>query len=107
MSSLNLKRGDSKPDLVITVTDPGATFQLVESWRVLIRRGSDTFEDDAPTVSISADHATAVLTHLWNPTETDTIGNLDVEVEATWPDGAIQSFPPVGYEKVKITQDLG
>jgi hypothetical protein len=105
---LTLKRGDTKPDLVITVEDDAATFQLVSSWRVLIRRGAnEIFEDGAPDVEISPDHLTAVITHLWDPAETDTVGTLQVEAEAAWPDGAVQTFPPNGYATVKISQDLG
>ena len=108
---LVLKQHDTKPDLVVTLTDDQATFEQVASWRVIMRRGSDAaFIDDAPAV-VADDTVTphtATITHTWQPSETDTATypGMRVEVEATWPDGSIQTFPPSGYLSVVITPDL-
>lgn len=109
--TLTIKQHDTKPDLVVTVTDDEATFEQVASWRVLIKRSDQLFVDDAPEV-VADDSVTphqAVLTHQWAPTETDTKAypGMSVEVEATWPDGSIQTFPPDGYLTVVVKPDLG
>jgi hypothetical protein len=52
------------------------------------------------------DPHTATVTHVWIAGETDTVGNMNVEVEATWPDGSVQTFPYLGYLRVSIGQDL-
>lgn len=110
--TLTLKQHDTKPDLVVTVTDDQATFEQVASWRILIRRAGVVIFADAPDATTADDSGTphtATLTHKWRDGETDTPAypGMDVEVEATWPDQSIQSFPPDGYLSVVVTADLG
>jgi hypothetical protein len=103
---LEIKRGDLKPDAIITITDPVATFDEVTGWRVILKRGDTTFIDDAPDVDTTVEH-TAIITHHFTAPETASSGTLSVEVEATWPVGEPQSFPFDGFLTVRINSDLG
>lgn len=108
MSTFQIKQHDLEPPLVVTVTDPAATFDQVVSWKVILRVGSDTFTDSAPTVVVSDDKHTATVTHNWVTGETANATNQGrVEVEATWPGGRPQTFPPSGYKSFTINPDLG
>lgn len=107
--TLEMKRGDTSPTLEVTVTDPEATFANAVSWRVLIRRGSELIIDPTPTV-VPHDSETphrVVISHDWQPAETNVAKTLLVEVEATWPGGTIQTFPYSGFLRTVIHSDLG
>lgn len=107
MTILEMKRGDLLPALVITVTDPVADFPAVDTWKVLIRqdRSGVIIADIAPAVDTTTPN-TAVITHTWVAGETDAVGTISVEVEATWPDGKPQTFPCNAFNHVSIIQDI-
>lgn len=103
-----LKQHDLEPPLTITVTDGAATFDQVSSWKVLVKVGSTVYTDSAPTVVLSNSNKTAAVTHDWVSGETDVATTSGrAEVEATWPNGRKQTFPPNGYKTVVIDADLG
>lgn len=118
MADVEIKQHDKRFSLVIGLSDAGddlappATFEQVESWKVFIKRSDGTlFTDEAPTVLSANDSTlphTAVLIHQWTDEEValPTYG-LQIEAEATWPDGSTQSFPTKGYLTVAINPDLG
>ncbi|MGH3497882.1 MAG: hypothetical protein ACRDP1_10495 [Nocardioidaceae bacterium] len=108
MTILQLKRGDLLPDLVATVTDPDATFDAVTSWRILLYKGGQPLiVDTAPAVAVSPDTHTVTVTHAWQAGQTDTVGRMVGEVEATWPGGLTQTYPATSYLLIQIGDDLG
>lgn len=103
---MRIKRGDTKPDLVIDLTDNGLPLSLATagSIRVIGRLNETTlFNDTAPTVNA----LNGVVTHRWLPAQTANTGRVLVEVEVTWGDLSVQTFPEVGYLLVQIDPDLG
>lgn len=105
--TFRIKQHDLEPPLVIDVSGSSGNLNGVVSWKVIGKRGSTiVFTDTAPTIVISTPTA-AVVTHRWVAGETDVIGVLNIEVEATWPTGRPQTFPPDGYSTVRIEPDLG
>ena len=44
--------------------------------------------------------------YAWAASDTDTAGTYEAEIQATYTDGKIQTFPPVGYITVEITDDI-
>lgn len=108
--TVGFKQGDLEPPLVIDITGEGADLNGVETWRVIgRRRGSADLVIDAANIPEvdPEDPSKAVVTHHWEPPETDTLGVLLIEVEAEWPGGRKQTFPSTGYVQVRITDDLG
>ena len=57
-------------------------------------------------VVTSTDRSARSLSTL-GPGDTDTVGRLQPEVEATWADGTKTTFPPDKYLEVDIIPDLG
>jgi hypothetical protein len=42
----------------------------------------------------------------WSTSDTDTAGTYEGEVQATFSDGRIRTFPPDGYFTIEITDDI-
>lgn len=110
-TSRDMKRGDLEPDLVLIPEDATGVANLngVASWRVLGRYRGQLVLDDAPDTAVvdPGNSARATLTHAWQAGETDVIGDMLVEAEATWPGGRKQTFPADGYVIVRFHADLG
>jgi hypothetical protein len=103
-----IKQHDLEPPLIIDVTGSAGDLDGVESWKVIGKLGDDVvFTDTAPEVEVTASKTGAAVTHKWADGETDTAGLLHVEIEATWPGGRPQTFPPAGTVAVRIEPDLG
>ena len=97
--ALRVYQGEHKPDLLIEVEDRShdADFNLVTGWRVIAVRlqGQVVVDDLAPEVVVDGALPYKVrVRHLWTSEETAVAGRLYAEVEATWPDGAKQTFRP-------------
>lgn len=107
MTTFRIKQHDLEPPLVIDVSGSSGDLNGVASWKVIGKRGTTVvFEDESPGHAVTSPTA-AVITHHWVSGETGTPGMIKIEVEATWPDGRPQTFPPDGYNTVKVTPDLG
>lgn len=103
-----IKQHDLEPPLVIDVSGSTGDLNGVQSWKVIGKRGSTVvFTDTAPDVVVGTPATSAVVTHEWDTGETDEPGVISIEVEATWPGGRPQTFPPSGYGVVRIEPDLG
>lgn len=108
--TLEMKRGDLEPDLVLTAADAANVADLsgVVSWRILGKfRGQLVVDGPPDTVVVSADKHSATLTRAWQSGETAFVGQMFVEVEAMWPGNRPQTFPAEDYEVVRFTDDLG
>lgn len=102
-----IKQHDLEPPLVIDVSGSAGDLNGVESWKVIGKRGStEVFSDDAPEKVVNSP-TSATITHNWVDGETDTTGVINIEVEATWPGGRPQTFPPDSYNIVNVMPDLG
>lgn len=103
-----IKQHDLEPPLVIDVSGSTGDLTGVASWKVIGKSGTtEVFIDTEPVVVPNDPPTSAVVTHRWQTGETDTPGVINIEVEATWPDGRPQTFPPTGYNVVRIEPDLG
>lgn len=112
MTTTQMKAGDLEPDLVADlVASPTTTnLNLVSSWRIIGRLMGETalIVDAVPTVDVDdVDAYRAVAIHQWTGTQTAVAGLMLLEIEATWPSGAKQTFPTDDYIRVRINEDLG
>lgn len=106
--TFEIKRGDLEPPLVVDVSGSSGDLSTVSSWKVIAKRGATlAFTDVDPVVTLEDPPTAAAVRHNWVAGETDTAGDLSVEVEATWPGGRKQTFPPDGYVTVTVVPDLG
>lgn len=101
---LMIKRGDTAPPLTLTLTDGGTPVDLTGATvRVIAldRVGATVIDDD--TLSGSD---VGVVVRPWQSADTATARQLTVEVEVTWPDTTVQTFPAAGTLTVRIVPDL-
>lgn len=105
-----MKQNDLEPPLVVVIQDPDgeADFNDVVSWRTIAAVNGTEKIDAVPESVVDGTNSSKVtLTYRWQLGDTDTVGDMDVEFEAMWPDSRPQTFPPDGYETVSILPQLG
>lgn len=100
---ITMKRGDTQPPLSITLTDNGAVVDLSTATIIKVKasRNESLLFSRATTGT-----TLGVVTMPWQATDTALPGILQIEVEVTWPDGGILTFPADGVLRVNITPDL-
>ena len=113
-----IKQGDTSPNWGVTLSegvdaDTGeggepADISAVDTMRFLMRSKD---RDDVLAVDndadISWDTESSDIEYDWQDGDTDgPVGHYLVEVEATFLDGKVQTFPSVGYWIVDIADDL-
>lgn len=103
--TLKLKRGDTLPPLVATLTDGGTIVDLTTATavRVLLRRGSTVVINR----NITGAGPDGVVTMPWQAGDTATAGVLTGEIEVTWPSSRVQTFPAEHTFRVEIEPDIG
>ena len=104
--SITLKRGDTWPPLVVSVSDDNGAIDLTTASeiRLLLKSSSYTLETDPVSPS---DAGSGEITYDWQVGDTDNSGTYQLEVEIVWATGQIQTVPNDGYGEVKIIDDLG
>ncbi len=110
MTTLEIKQHDLEPPLVIDISGASGDLNTVTGWKVIGKRGTTTvFTDTAPGVAVGNPATSAAITHNWVAGETDVVGTIRVEVQATYAGspGRPQTFPPGRYEQVQVMPDLG
>lgn len=104
--TFRIKQHDLEPPLVADISGSAGDLTGVVSWRVIAKRGETVvFNDTSPTPS-DVTATTATITHEWVAGETDTVGVMSAEVEATWPGGRKQTFPAGDYLPIQVVPDL-
>lgn len=100
--------GDTKPDLklILSASDPvqAESAQSIRIIGVMKKSGVEKF-DRAPTAVQNLPDDTSLVTLELVPTDTETPGILEVEVEVTWAPGVIQTFP--GVNEIDLHLALG
>lgn len=106
-----IKRGDTSPGLQVQLLDgdqPAQGLATASGVKLILRRyGSST-----PVVSASMTVADQTLrqgwvSRPWQSADTAQAGDLRGEVEVTWGDGSVQTFPADSYFTVNVIDDLG
>lgn len=101
---LTVKRGDTAPPLTLTLTDDGAPVDLSTATRIRVigvAGGTAVIDDPGLTGS-----DVGVVVRPWLPAETATVREYQFEVEVTWSDTTIRTFPADGALTVRVVPDL-
>ena len=102
-TSTTMKRGDTRPALTITCLDGTSPVDLTNAIQVRVigsRRGTQIFD------TTTTGTAEGVVVRAWEPEDTDETGVINVEVEVTWADTTVQTFPAERYLTVEVKPDL-
>ena len=112
MADLDLKRGDTSPDFVYEIEEPGVSLVSATETVVIIVRDADGVKvyDRVPVAVLKAQWDADGGPELFVEVDTvltGTVGTYRVEFEVTFADGEIQTFPRIGYKTIQVQQDLG
>jgi hypothetical protein len=102
---MRIKKGDLKPDLVITCTSDGAVVDLTTATTVQVvcrREGAAS----VLFTRTATGNASGVVTYTWQAGDTDTVGRLLFEVLVTWSGAKPQRFPANSYLPVDVESNL-
>lgn len=114
--TITMKQHDTRPKQEIGLLEPDpadiTTTQVVDltdasSAKLIVAvpgAGSDSFES---VLAFASDRTTGVV--IWTPISTDTAteGQYNAEVEITWSDDGVETYPNDGYFTIQINADLG
>lgn len=109
-ADFEIKQNDTSPALEGILRDGfGAPVNMTGATVVFLMR-----LHPAGAVKISAGTMGAVGSatlgrqkYSWSASDTNTAGRYEGEIEATFADGAIRTFPPNGYFIIDIADDVG
>jgi len=99
-----IKRGDTSPALRFallpdSVSLAGATVRF----QMRLRGGATVIDHEAGIESV---YQPAVVTHAWQPGETETPDRYEAEFRVTYMDGTIETFPNLGFIEVFVAEDV-
>lgn len=105
---MTLKRNDTAPSFTATCTDSagdavditGATIRF----HMVGPAPSSAVKVDAAATIVSG--AAGTVRYDWQTGDTDTSGSYKAEVEVTFTDSTIRTFPTSNYSIVRIVSDL-
>lgn len=100
-----IKRGDRRPGATIECKLDGVLVDLsvASSVKLLGKINGNLIINR----SVTQASVGKVVIEPWGVGDTDVVGRLQLEVEATWSDGTKTTFPPDKYLEVDIIPDLG
>ena len=103
--AVKIKRGDRRPGVTITCANGSTPVDLTvaSEVRLLGKLGSTLVINRVVTGGADG----KVVVETWQTADTSTAGRLLLEVQVTWSDGTIQTFPGDKYLEVDIIPDLG
>lgn len=100
-----VKRGDTQP-LDRTLKRGGSAIDLTAAtveFHMTQREGSKEVSGACSLLSAAAGQ----VRFTWGGTDTDTVGDYDVEWEVTYSNGKVETVPNFGYADLRVVQDLG
>lgn len=105
MADFTIKQNDTRPVLVATLTNgDGAAINLTgATCRFHLRVGSIVLVDAAAEV---IDAAAGQVRYVWQEGDTGTVGFCDAEIEVTYADGGVETFPNGSQWSVAITGEI-
>ena len=103
-----IKRGDTGPAFRATLRDAvGDPVDLSGAAAVFNMR-----DTKSKAVKVSAGAMTVLdapggrVEYAWEPEDTDTVGVYDAEVQVTFSDATVETFPNDGMHRVEVLEDV-
>ena len=99
-----IKRGDTSPAILFAL-EPVSTVLTGTAVRFLMRvRGGEQVTDGMAQIVTPTGAPT--VQYDWTVEDTAQAGQFEAELEVTYPDGAIETFPNAGFIPVRIGEDV-
>jgi len=106
--AFTIKQFDTSPTIGMNLqAADGSAVNIVNALDVRFHmrlQGELTLKVDARAGIIDA--AGGVVKYDWFPEDTDTPGRYEAEIEITYTDGSVETFPNGGYEIVTVVDDI-
>jgi hypothetical protein len=103
-----IKKGDTWPNWEGQLTDANGIVDLTNATSAKLMRvptGGGSLQ--TLTLTFNTPRTLGFVTRDWQTGDNDTIGTFKCEVEVTWNDGSIETFPNTGVYTMVVEPDLG
>lgn len=105
MTTFNIKQNDTRPALLATLkAADGTPVNLTGADVRFHMRGTAGVEVDAPADIL--DPEAGIVRYIWQAGDTDKAGVFDAEMEVTYSDGGVESFPNNSNWRITVTAEL-
>jgi len=103
---IDMKFGDTMPGFLSQCLDGETPVPLtfINEARLLVRKPDNDLLSAVLTVESPA--GDGIVSRDWLPGDLDQIGDYRYEIQITFGDGSIQTFPARGYGIISVTDDL-
>lgn len=108
--AVSYKQNDTTPPYVAVLktttdgVDTAVDLTLASSAKFLMRVAGGAVKVNA-TATIS-DAANGEVTYTWGATDLNTAGVYDAEIQVTWADSTVETFPNGGYNRIRVLDDI-
>jgi len=105
--AFRIKTNDTSPKLGLTLTSSSGSAVSLSGASVrfhMKKYGASTLKVDSAATITNA--SSGVIEYAWQSEDTDTAGSYYGEVEVTYGDGTVETFPNNGYFTIIIQEDL-
>lgn len=108
MSQFKIKQNDTRPLYTGTLEIDEVGVSLAGASLLFKMRNADGTLKVNAAATPDADQATnpGLFSYSWVAADTDEAGKFEVEIEVTFGDGTVQTFPTRGFEYVIVYGDL-
>jgi hypothetical protein len=101
---LLMKRGDTAPAFRAQLLDGTTPVNLTGATaKLIVRRGTTVVINSAVTIEAGSD---GWVSYAWQTADTAVADSHNGEVQVTWGNGTVQTFPASGYFSLVISEDL-
>lgn len=102
-----IKRGDTKPDLVMLLQRSDGTYPELTNAKVMFKMAPKNGRGLKVDRDLETDNVNHLVRHKWQVTDTDQAGQYIAEVEVvSLLDNSKETFPSEGYITIEVTTDL-
>lgn len=105
-----IKENDTRPVYIATLLDDAVAVDITTATTVKFKmRDANAVDPVEPKVDgtmVVSNAPGGIVSYTWVAGDTDTPGDYNVEIEVTWGDGGIQTFPNASYGAVQVVEDL-
>lgn len=106
------KRNDTGPPITIACLDGNTPQNLTTATSAKFIMGTINAQGVATVkvqgaMTFDADRTTGRVTYDWGVNDLNATGEYKAEVEITWANGDVQTFPSEGYLTIAVVADVG
>ena len=103
-----LKQHDRRPFFLAVLKGDGLPVDLTQATSARLIATLEGASTPAITgvLTFVVPRSSGQVSYAWQTNDTSTVGSYRAEVEVTWSDGTLQTFPNAGYIPLTILPDL-